>query len=89
LLHAREDLFDVPRIARALERLRLRLLSFVLPNPAVRAQYNLMFPNDRMNRSLQSLAIFERRNPEVFAGMYDFWCRSEAFWFAAPGQTRR
>src|SRR6185295_5840044 len=89
LLHARDDLFDFPRIARALERLRLRLLYFVLPNPAVKAQYNVMFPQDRMCRNVQSLAIFERRNPEVFAGMYDFWCRSDAFWLAPPGHGRR
>jgi SAM-dependent methyltransferase len=84
LLHPREELFDISRIVRALERLRLRLLCFVLPSPGARAQYNVMFPQDRMCRNAQALAIFERHRPEVFAGMYDFWCRSDAFWMARP-----
>jgi SAM-dependent methyltransferase len=90
LLHAREDFFDVPRIVRALERLRLRLLCFVPPTPGARVRYNVMFPQDRMYRDMRSLAIFERHNPMVFAGMYDFWCRSDAFWLApSPSLGRR
>jgi SAM-dependent methyltransferase len=81
LLHRQDDTFDVPRIARALERLRLRLLAFVLPNPNARARYDAMFAQDRMHRSVQAWAMFERYDPSVFISQYDFWCRSEAFWF--------
>jgi len=89
LLHRQDDTFDVPRIARALERLRLRLLSFVLPNPDSRARYDAMFPQDPMHRNVQSLTIFERHDPSVFISQYDFWCRSDAFWFGSGGGTRR
>ena len=88
LLHRREDPFDIPRIARALERLRLRLISFVLPMPDIRARYDAMFPADRTHRSLQSWAAFERREPTAFISQYIFWCRSDAFWLQSGGVAR-
>lgn len=81
LLHPQEDAFDIPRIGRALQRLKLRLLSFQLPDVAARARYDAKFPQDRMHRNLQALAFFERSDPAVFLSQYDFWCRTEAFWF--------
>jgi len=83
MLHPQEDAFDIPRIGRVLERLRLRLLTFVLPNPDAEARYATMYPRDPLHLNLQSLASFERHDPSVFIGQYDFWCRSEAFWRAA------
>jgi hypothetical protein len=78
----------IPRIARALERLRLRLISFVLPMPDIRARYDAMFPADRTHRSLQSWAMFERREPTAFISQYIFWCRSDAFWLQSGGVAR-
>jgi len=89
LLHRREDPFDIPRIARALERLKLRLISFVLAAPDARARYDAMFPYDRRHRDIQSLAMFERREPSAFLNQYIFWCRSEAFWLQGGSAPRR
>jgi SAM-dependent methyltransferase len=77
LLHRREDCFDVPRISRALARLRLRLLSFVISAPDLRARYEAMFPNDRAHRSVENWHLFERRNPDTFVTQYAFWCRKD------------
>jgi hypothetical protein len=77
LLHRHVDPFDVPRIAQALDRLGLRLLSFVLPTPDAKLRYHGMFPHDPLCRDLSSWARFERTEPTIFFGMYDFWCRKD------------
>jgi SAM-dependent methyltransferase len=77
LLHRREDCFDVPRISRALARLRLRLLTFVISAPDMRARYEAMFPNDRAHRSIENWHLFERQNPDTFISQYAFWCRKD------------
>lgn len=74
LLHRHEDLFDIPRIERALERFGLRLLSFTLPDPPAAARYDAMFPGDPKHRDIKSWHAFEKREPGLFAGMYKFWC---------------
>ena len=71
-----EDPFDISRISLALERLRLRLLSFLLPAPDVSARYHAMFPHDPTRRDMQCWAEFEKSYPFSFFGMYSFWCRS-------------
>ena len=71
-----EDPFDVSRISRGLEHLRLRLLSFFLPAPDVSARYHAMFPHDPTRRDMQCWAEFEKSYPFSFFGMYSFWCRS-------------
>ena len=78
LLHRREDCFDVPRISRALARLRLRLLSFAISTPQMQARYDAMFPNDRLHRSIENWHLFERQNPDAFMSQYAFWCRKDA-----------
>jgi SAM-dependent methyltransferase len=77
LLHRHEDPFDIPRIEQALQRARLKILSIVLPSPLHQAQYDAMFPQDPGRRDFRAWAIFEARHPRAFAGMCQFWCRSE------------
>jgi SAM-dependent methyltransferase len=74
LLHQHEDCFDVPRIVRALDRLGLDLLAFVIPASAARAAYRRDHPEDPLFRDAEAWASLEKKNPFVFAGMYDFWC---------------
>lgn len=54
LLHSHEDPFDVPRIAQALDRLGLRLLSLALPTPMAEVRYSAMFPDDPLHRDFGS-----------------------------------
>jgi SAM-dependent methyltransferase len=76
LLHRHEDPLDIARISRALHCLGLRLLSFLLPTPDAYTRYGAMFPHDPMHRDLGSWAKFEKSEPTIFDGMYEFWCRS-------------
>jgi SAM-dependent methyltransferase len=78
LLHRHEDLFDIPRIATALERLKLTLLHFEIPVPAVRAAYRAAHPEDSLQRDLAALAALEMRHPDLYSGMYGFWCVRDA-----------
>jgi SAM-dependent methyltransferase len=75
LVPRHEDPFDISRISRGLDRLGLRLLSFLLPTPDLSACYHAMFPHDPMCRDMQAWAEFERSYPFSFFGMYSFWCR--------------
>lgn len=75
LLHRHEDPFDVPRIRRAIETLGLELLGFHLPGAARRARYRTENPDDPWFRDYDAWAASEWREPELFAGMYRFWCR--------------
>lgn len=81
LMHRLENNFDIPRIARALDLLKLKLLAFILPTPDARARYDAMFPQDPMHRNIRAWAAFERYAPDAFISQYIFWCRKEAFWF--------
>jgi hypothetical protein len=77
LLHRHVDPFDISRISQALDRLGLRLLSFVLPAPDAYSRYKTMFPHDPLHRDLDSWARFERSEPTIFSRMYEFWCRRD------------
>ena len=78
LLHRHEDPFDVPRIARALDRLGLELLAFDLPTPGHRARYLEDHPGDPAFRDVEAWAALERSDPFLFQGMYNFHCRKPA-----------
>lgn len=75
LLHRHEDAFDVERIRRGIDRLRLEFLGFHLPGAERRARYRQENPNDPLFRDFTAWARAEWREPELFAGMYHFWCR--------------
>lgn len=77
LAHRHEDPFDVPRIKRAIDRFGLKLLRFHIESHERRARYHAEFPHDPNICDYESLSKFERKNPSVFAGMYDFWCRKQ------------
>jgi SAM-dependent methyltransferase len=78
LFHRHEDVFDVPRIVRAIDALGLELLAFDLPRPALRARYLAEHPHDPQFRDTAAWSRLEMADPRIFAGMYDFWCRKPA-----------
>lgn len=73
LLHRHEEVFDVPRIQRALGALNLRLVRVRLPRREAQ-RYRAAYPLDPYCRDFRTWAAFERAHPRTFAGMYDFWC---------------
>jgi SAM-dependent methyltransferase len=78
LLHAQEDAFDIPRIESAMEKLRLDLVAFNLPTDAHRTRYRKERPDDPFFRSFEGWHELEKKEPFLFAGMYEFWCRPKA-----------
>lgn len=70
LFHVHEDCFDVPRIARAIDTLGLKLLRFGLPTPEDAARYRDLAPHDALHRDVAAWQAYEIRNPSTFAGMY-------------------
>jgi 2-polyprenyl-3-methyl-5-hydroxy-6-metoxy-1,4-benzoquinol methylase len=75
LLHPHEDPFDVPRIARALDRLGLHLISFLLPTTDAAARYDARYPHDPGHRDMAAWAQFEKNELPIYAGLYAFMCR--------------
>jgi SAM-dependent methyltransferase len=78
LLHRHEDSFDIPRVARAMARLELDLLGFCLSDPRNETLYARENPHDPLRRDFKAWAALESRKPEIFGGMYEFWCRKRA-----------
>ena len=78
LLHRHEDAFDVPRIRRAIDDLGLDLLGFVLPDEERRVRYRRDRPDDRLFRDFDAWSALEKKEPFLFSGMYEFWCRKRA-----------
>lgn len=78
LLHRHEDAFDVERIRRGVDRLGLEFLGFHLPGAERRARYREENPHDPLFRDFTAWARAEWKEPELFVGMYHFWCRKPA-----------
>ncbi|WP_293991463.1 class I SAM-dependent methyltransferase [Sphingomonas sp.] len=78
IFHEHEDPFDIPRIRAAIEANGLELLRFVLPSPDEQTRYRAERPDDPHNRDFAGWQACERRDPSLFAAMYDFWCRKPA-----------
>ncbi|HYD19752.1 MAG TPA: methyltransferase domain-containing protein [Patescibacteria group bacterium] len=76
LFHVQEHCFDIPGIESALKQLHLKFLKFILPQ-AVTAQYVAAFPGDPEAVSLANWDKFEQAHPQLFIGMYQFWCQKQ------------
>ena len=85
LLHRHEDPFDLPRIARALDALGLRLLHFELLTPAAEARYAAAVPDDPERRDIKKWMRYEREHPGLDLGNYVFWCGRTADEVVAKG----
>ena len=76
LLHSHEVTVDPLWIADALDELGLRFLGFELPDPAILALYRRGRPDDPAGLDLRAWDTVEAERPEIFLGMYQFWCRA-------------
>ena len=75
LFHVQEHRFTIPQISEILKDFNLEFLGFFFPNPLVKKEYLKNFPEDKKNTSLDNWHQFEINNPNIFAGMYQFWVR--------------
>lgn len=76
LLHSRETTVDPLWIEQALAALDLRFLGFELPDPGILALYRRHRRDDHAGLDLQAWDAVEAERPEIFLGMYQFWCRA-------------
>ena len=72
--HVQEHRFEIPQIAGLLDKFGLEFLRFEIDRP-LRLKYRKNYPDDPQERNLKNWAMFEKRNPAAFIGMYSFWCR--------------
>ncbi len=75
LFHVQEHRFTLPQLERILEDLGLRFLGFELENPALARSYRALFPEDTKMTDLRLWDELEAKHPNVFSGMYQFWCQ--------------
>jgi SAM-dependent methyltransferase len=74
LFHVHEIQFTLPQISSMLNALGLRFIGFELHHPYVGEAYAQRFPEDGSRTNLTTWDVFEREHPEIFSGMYQFWC---------------
>ncbi|WP_417429761.1 tetratricopeptide repeat protein [Kiloniella sp.] len=78
LYHVQEIRFDLTEIELMLEKLHLEFLGFEIPEPSIIKRFKRDYPNKDDVRSLQCWHEFEKNNPYIFLGMYQFWCRKKS-----------
>ena len=77
LFHVQEQHFTVLEIWRALDQLDLRFCGFDPPNDAVLQGFAREYPDPGASLDLERWDRFEQANPDIFAGMYQFWCEPD------------
>lgn len=69
-----EHRFDLLKIKEILAGLSLEFLKMNVPSQTL-AQFRAAYPGDPGGRDLENWHDFERRTPDTFMAMYQFWCR--------------
>ena len=72
LFHVQEHQFTLPEIGVFLKQNRLQLLGFEIHGQVLQS-YRARFPDDQTMTDLNSWHSYEKQNPAIFAGMYQFW----------------
>ena len=73
MFHAQEHRFTISKIKENLSRLGLTFLGF--EDKLVKEKYKKIYPNKIDLYDLNKWEKFEKSNPRIFAGMYQFWCK--------------
>ena len=72
LFHAQEHRFTIKLIKEYLNKLGLIFLGF--EDKMVKEKFKKNYTNNFDLYNLDKWEIFEKNNPRIFAGMYQFWC---------------
>ncbi len=78
IFHVQEHVFSPLEIQACLDQLGLQFLGFEFANPETRTPYAARFPDNPACDSLANWELVEQDNPEIFAGMYQFWVKKRA-----------
>jgi SAM-dependent methyltransferase len=75
LFHVQERRFRLSELTGMLARAGLRFLGFGWSDSRVPDRYRQENPEDPLMTDLARWDIYERRHPDTFLGMYQFWCQ--------------
>jgi len=75
LFHQQEQRFDLPTIEKTIDELKLEFMGFEFVSPQPLQAYAQTYPDDSSAQNLSNWAAVEKDNPDLFRGMYQFWCR--------------
>ena len=73
LFHVQEHQFTISKIKEYLDRLGLIFLGF--EDQLVKKYFKDNYTNDDDLFNLEKWEEYEKTNPRIFAGMYQFWCK--------------
>jgi len=73
LFHVQEHRFTLLQIEIALKELGLEFIGFELSNAQIMRKFREIYPKENSPTLLPLWHQFELKNPDVFAGMYQFW----------------
>ncbi len=76
--HVHEQEFTVADLARMIAEQGLDFLGFDFSDPATPQAYRREHPDDPAMTDFTRWAEFEQVHPDIFVGMYNFWCRKPA-----------
>jgi SAM-dependent methyltransferase len=76
LFHVQERRLTIPQIKSFIAENGLRFIGFEFA-PQVMQHYRNVFGGDRFMRDLDRWHAFETENPDIFAGMYQFWLQKD------------
>ncbi len=74
LFHRQEHCFTLPEIKKNLAELGLKFIGFETNDSRLKKEYLSRFPEDTQCVNLDNWHILEQENPDMFFGMYQFWC---------------
>lgn len=77
IFHVQEHRFTIPKIKDYLDRLGLEFVAFQAPTANIKADYLNDYPDDPTLKNLENWDNYEKRNPDTFVTMYQFWCRKK------------
>ena len=75
LFHAQEHRFTISKIKEYLDRLGLIFLGF--EDQLVKENFKEIYTNKEDLYNLDMWEEYEKNNPRIFAGMYQFWCKKK------------
>ena len=73
LFHVEEHHFTIPHIGECLKELGLAFCGF--HNPHILRKFRSIYDDKNAIYDLGKWNDFERNNPDIFSGMYQFWCQ--------------
>ena len=73
IFHVQEHQFTLPEIQNCLDTLGLEFCGF--EDPPTIQQFRASNPEPDAPYDLDKWDVYEKNNPRIFAGMYQFWCQ--------------